>query len=116
VYQLLGAKIAEKRGSHKMTQSELAIRCGLKRPSIVLIEQGKQHIPIDGLYRLARELQCEINDLLPPVQTVFESLKESSSQEFQYDAPSRSKLTDPYELAQLESVLREVDRKNETTS
>jgi transcriptional regulator with XRE-family HTH domain len=116
VYALIGLKIAERRNDKHILQSALATACGLGRPSFVLIEQGRQFIPIDGLYRVAKALDCEIIDLLPSVETVFESGLESPGTAYPLDASSQSLLTNVSEREQVEAILRKVDVEHEKTS
>jgi len=69
LYIEIGKKIKEFRELRCFTQEYLAQKAGLKRPSIVLIEQGHQKLPIDRLYLIADALSCTIYDLLPQEHT-----------------------------------------------
>ena len=71
LYSEIGKKIASLRHIRGLTQSELADKAGLKRPSVVLVEQGKQRVPVDRLYLIASVLKCQINELLPSVNSVL---------------------------------------------
>lgn len=65
VYQLIGLKIRETRRKLGISQDELAKKSSLERPSIVLIESGRQRLPIDRLCIIALALNIEPKDLLP---------------------------------------------------
>jgi transcriptional regulator with XRE-family HTH domain len=112
VFGLIGARISGARIAKDITPNELAVRCGLKRPSIVLIEAGKQFVPIDGLYRIARALEIDITDLLPPVSEVFVAEGIGAST-FILDEPSKGRLDDDSQRA-IQSILKKHEGTNET--
>lgn len=72
IYELIGLKIRNKRRDMGISQEDLAKQSNLERPSIVLIESGKQKLPIDRLYIIAHALECTPKDLLPESHEVFE--------------------------------------------
>lgn len=72
IYALIGLKIRNKRRDMGISQEDLAKQSNLERPSIVLIESGKQKLPIDRLYIIAHALECTPKDLLPESYEVFE--------------------------------------------
>lgn len=114
VFVLIGSLVAEKRKALKISQTNLAELCGLQRPSVVLIEKGRQRLPIDGLYRVASALRCEICDLLPPVDEAFDRGNVFSSGTFPYDEISQRRLTDPTERQGIDAVLKKWGAKYES--
>jgi transcriptional regulator with XRE-family HTH domain len=116
VFELIGAQIAGLRRARHMSQADLASYCGLQRPSVVLIEQGRQFIPIDGLYKIAKALACDIGELLPSVKMVFEGGISTSVGDYPLDASSKSLQMNITEREQVEAILRKVDVNHETTS
>lgn len=72
IYELIGLKIRNKRNDIGFSQEDLAKQSNLERPSVVLIESGKQKLPIDRLYLIAHALECSPKDLLPESNEVFE--------------------------------------------
>ena len=82
---------------------------------MVLIEKGRQRVPVDGLYRFAKVLECEIVDLLPPLEQVFgNTTPRSANQAFDYDELSRRRLKDSSERQRVESVLLRKAGEDET--
>lgn len=71
VYSLIGAQIKALREKKNILQEDLARRAGLTRPSIVLIENGSQRLPIDRLYSIAKALEITPSQLLPEIKDVF---------------------------------------------
>ena len=78
LYAFIGNKIRIKRRQLELTQDQLAHFVGLCRPSIALIELGKQRLPLHTLYPIARLLGIEAKELLPEIKDVsnFLSVKE----------------------------------------
>lgn len=50
IYEFIGNRIRETRRKKGLSQDDLAKLSHLERPSIVLIERGRQKLPIDRLY------------------------------------------------------------------
>lgn len=50
-----------------MTQDQLGKAVGLTRTSVVNIEKGRQKVPLDTLYEIARALGTTVHSLLPAV-------------------------------------------------
>lgn len=80
VYSLIGSQIKLIRQKKDISQEDLAKRAGLTRTSIVLIENGRQRLPIDRLYNIAKALQISPARLLPDIHEVFEESKATDSE------------------------------------
>ncbi len=78
VYALVGLRIRESRKARQMSQSLLAEMTNLKRPSIVLIEAGKQRLPIDRLCLIAKVLRVEPGDLMPQLKEISSDVRQNS--------------------------------------
>ena len=65
LYEDLGDRIKVRRKAGDLSQAQLAERVELTRTSISNIESGRQHVPLDVLYRVARALNCRPHELLP---------------------------------------------------
>lgn len=65
-YEAVGRRIKEARQG-KITQEALASTVALTRTSIVNIEQGRQQLLLHTLVDIARALQVQPADLIPPV-------------------------------------------------
>jgi transcriptional regulator with XRE-family HTH domain len=67
LYRAIGKKIRERRqsSSQKFSQAKLAKHLGISRASMVNIEAGRQHAPIDLLWRIAEALEVELIMLIP---------------------------------------------------
>jgi transcriptional regulator with XRE-family HTH domain len=63
--QEFGALLRTFRTRAGMSQEDLASASALSRTSIVNIENGRQGVSIQTLYRLADALECEPAELLP---------------------------------------------------
>jgi transcriptional regulator with XRE-family HTH domain len=72
VYSLIGSQIKLIRQKKGISQEDLAKRAGLTRPSIVLIENGSQRLPIDRLYNIAKALQTSPTHFFPEIKQVFD--------------------------------------------
>jgi len=94
------------RKEKSLTQDELASLAELTRPSIVHIEQGKQRLPIDRLYRIALALQVSINELLPDVDSVMPS--STKNKELSLDSLSEGKISGSTKEKLLE-IMKEAD-------
>jgi transcriptional regulator with XRE-family HTH domain len=65
LYREFGLLLKAKRSQARLTQDEMALRVGLGRTSITNIEQGKQPVSLQLLYRLAEALGAAPHELLP---------------------------------------------------
>lgn len=61
----LGQKIRERRVSIGMSQDALAFACGIDRSYMGRIERGEVNLTIEKLYRIAFQLKCQPQTLLP---------------------------------------------------
>jgi transcriptional regulator with XRE-family HTH domain len=75
VFSLIGAEIRNARVKAGKSQEALAAEVGLDRSSVVLIESGKQRLPIDRLYSIARVLGTTPQKLIPDIKEIFEDSK-----------------------------------------
>jgi DNA-binding XRE family transcriptional regulator len=67
LYTEVGRKIrsARDRSTPRLSQDNLAKRLGVSRASIVNIEAGRQHAPLDLLWKIAQILELELTMLIP---------------------------------------------------
>jgi transcriptional regulator with XRE-family HTH domain len=65
LYEEVGQRIRVRRLLIDISQTELAQSVKLTRTSISNIENGRQHLPLHTLYRVAGALGCHPIDLLP---------------------------------------------------
>ena len=63
-YRALGARIETMRTALGWTQEDLAKKLGFSRPSIVLIEAGKQRVLMHTIEDIARGFGCTPKHLL----------------------------------------------------
>jgi putative transcriptional regulator len=61
---LLGKKIKETRLSKKVSQTEIAYRCGFDKSNYNTIEAGKRNPTITSLIKIANALDVKLIDLL----------------------------------------------------
>jgi transcriptional regulator with XRE-family HTH domain len=62
--QLLGFRLRERRESMKLTQAELADKCGLHRTFIGSVERGERNVSILNLRMIAAALRVSLAELL----------------------------------------------------
>lgn len=65
IYKEIGKRIFEAREAKGFTQEQLAIKISLKRTSITNIEKGRQQLLVHMLIKIAKELDVEIESLIP---------------------------------------------------
>ncbi len=67
LYQMIGRRVREgrDRSTQKYSQAKLAKVLGISRASVVNIEAGRQHAPLDLLWRIANALDIELVQLIP---------------------------------------------------
>lgn len=71
LYTEIGRRIAiarRQRSTRLVSQEDLAKGIGLSRTSVVNIERGRHRIQIHVVYAIARVLDVEVSDLLPPAR------------------------------------------------
>src|SRR5205809_7699659 len=66
VYVETGRRIQEARNKARMTQERLAEAIGLSRGSMSNIERGRHKILLHTVEDIARALDVELHDLIPP--------------------------------------------------
>lgn len=64
---LLGKKIREIRLQKKITQTEIAYRCGFDKSNYNTIETGKRNPTILSLMKIANALDVSLIDLFPTI-------------------------------------------------
>lgn len=77
----------ETRKKKELTQIELANLAGLERPSIALIEAGRQKLPIDRLFKIAIALDTPLSTFLPSLEDVKQDLSTSAEGQRQITTP-----------------------------
>ena len=67
LYRAVGKRIraGRERTPEKLSQAKLAKHLGISRASVVNIEAGRQHAPLDLLWRIAEALEVELVLLIP---------------------------------------------------
>lgn len=60
---IFGNKVAELRKGQKMSQEELADKCGLHRTYLGAIERGEKSPTLNTVYKIAKGLNININQL-----------------------------------------------------
>lgn len=65
LYELVGQKVERRRRESKLTQTQLAQRCGLARGSIANIESGNQRATLHTLWTIAETLKVDMRLLIP---------------------------------------------------
>jgi len=67
LYPAVGRKIRDvrERATPRLSQDKLAKRLGISRASIVNIEAGRQHAPLNLLWKIAELLGTELTTLIP---------------------------------------------------
>jgi transcriptional regulator with XRE-family HTH domain len=75
--RMVGKRLRVARLAQNLTQAELAERSGVSRPSIAVIELGRQSSPLHVIYRLCLGLGSELSTLLPEVQEVVNTFEEN---------------------------------------
>lgn len=62
--QIFGNKVKQLRLEQGLSQDELALSCGIDRPQITKIEQGKVNVTLETIERISRALQIKTSILL----------------------------------------------------
>lgn len=74
LYEYLGANIKKIRKARKVSQKELSESVALSRSSIANMESGLHQPSIYTIYEIAVTLDCELDDLLPTIDSYGKSL------------------------------------------
>jgi DNA-binding XRE family transcriptional regulator/ribosomal protein S27E len=67
---LIAAKLKEWRKVRRFSQLDLALRAGVSRTLVSVLERGQGNMTVKTIYRLAAALGCDIDELLPPISEV----------------------------------------------
>lgn len=86
-YQLIGKRIRDKRLEQSLSQETLSGSAGISTRSLSFIENGKTHVTVDSLYRIAYALGVTVDELIygsvenvsVPYGSKLEEVFESSS-------------------------------------
>ncbi|MCQ4862737.1 helix-turn-helix domain-containing protein [Pseudoflavonifractor phocaeensis] len=70
----IGNRIAELRHKNQMTQSELAIACGLTLKTISMVENGQRELKVDSLLRICEHLNVSADYVLHGVSLDSDAL------------------------------------------
>ena len=65
LYELVGEKVERQRREARLSQTQLAQRCGLARGSVANIESGNQRATLHTLWSLADALGVDMRSFLP---------------------------------------------------
>ena len=68
LYELVGRKVERQRREEKLSQTQLAERCGFARGSIANIESGRQRPTLHTLWSLADALGVDMRSFLPSLE------------------------------------------------
>lgn len=65
IVQKFGRKLRKLREAKDMTQEELAVKSGLHRTYISMLERGERSAALDSLEKIARSLGVSMQELIP---------------------------------------------------
>ncbi|TCL71545.1 helix-turn-helix protein [Hydrogenispora ethanolica] len=65
IRKLFGKNLRKIRGAQKISQEELAFRCGLHRTYVSSVERGERNISLENIQKLAEALEVSMKDLIP---------------------------------------------------
>lgn len=71
VAKMLGATARARRLDNEMSQEQLAEASGLERSYVGRLERGGSQPTLLALLKLAKGLECDVADLIGPVEKVF---------------------------------------------
>ncbi len=63
--EIIGQNIKRERTKQRLTQDELSFRCGFYRTSINLLETAKRTPSSYSLFKIAKALKVEVDNLYP---------------------------------------------------
>jgi len=64
LYILIGDKIRKNRELQGISQQDLAARCNFEKSNLSRIEAGRTNLTLKTLYKISKELQTTIKDLV----------------------------------------------------
>lgn len=64
LYILIGDKIRKTRELQGISQQDLAARCNFEKSNLSRIEAGRTNLTIKSLYKISKELQTTIKELV----------------------------------------------------
>lgn len=67
--KLFGENVRKQRKRRGISQEDLAHVCGIDRSYMSRVERGIVRITLEKVYVIARALDCDTSDLLPPIKT-----------------------------------------------
>jgi len=73
IAKLIGRHVVARRIERGLTQEQVALKAGVSRQAISLIERGLQTPSWPTLYLVAAVLKCEVYDFLPTYKQVATS-------------------------------------------
>lgn len=65
---ILGERIRNRRSALKVSQEELAARCGLHRTYIGSVERGERNISLDNILKISKALELAPSTLLDGIE------------------------------------------------
>jgi transcriptional regulator with XRE-family HTH domain len=65
IRKLFGQNLRKIRVAQKISQEELAFRCGLHRTYVSSVERGERNISLENIQKLAEGLEVSMKDLIP---------------------------------------------------
>jgi transcriptional regulator with XRE-family HTH domain len=71
----LGLAISIKRKKLQLTQADLAYKIGMEIPNLSVIENGRSNPQLLTLVKIASALNCQLKELLPPVEKLSEFIE-----------------------------------------
>ncbi|WP_415060880.1 helix-turn-helix domain-containing protein [Flavobacterium sp.] len=113
LYKLIGERLKQRREEKGLSQSDLSNTLNyLKRASISNIEKGRQHPPLDTVYKLCDALELDIHSILPTYSEVNIYIEKESSNNSNIDKFINSFDIDQTTLEQIKNLINK--NKNET--
>ena len=59
---LIGNNITRLRKKKEITSNELALNCDMEKSNMIAIEKGRRNVTAKTLFKIAKELDCEVKD------------------------------------------------------
>lgn len=113
LYKILGERIKVRREELGYSQSDIANAITkLKRASISNIEKGKQHPPLDTIYKLCEALKVDVQSILPTYSEVHKIVENENSKSLKIEKLISTFDIDDSTLEQIKKLIKK--NKNET--